>query len=430
MSMIDPGSELQELEAEQAVLGSMLIDRECIRDVLPRLRDTDFAVKINAQIYRMIQRLENAGKTVDAMLVADTLHADASQRAYLAQLMEITPTSANALEYTDIVLRASRRRAIRAAAQTAIERVDANVPESEILPELEQAISGAAERMGSEILTPMQQVERYYAHRALIDGGEKPYVRTGYQLIDRLLGGGMLNSGLYFLAARPAMGKTTLALNMAEYAAQYGDVLFVSLEMSDDQLTAKRISTMERLNYQTVLNGGLTEEQYTRIAAAASRIAKSNFYTNSCIGANVQKICDMARSRRGVQLVIVDHFSLIQVPGRRSRYDEYTAVSASLKRLARSIGGVVLCLAQLNRANEQRSDKRPLMSDLRDTGAAEQDADGIFFIHRPGYYDGSDKDGQPSYTEFTVAKNRHGKTGVIPMNFYLETSTFKEKFSK
>ena len=428
--MSDPTGELQELEAEQAVLGSMLIDRDCIRDVLPRLRDTDFAMKINAQIYRMIQQLENAGKTVDAMLVADTLHADASQREYLAQLMDLTPTSANALEYTDIVLRASRRRAIRAAAQTAIERLDAHAPESEILPELEQAINGAAERMGSDLLTPMQQVERYYAHRALIDGGEKLYVRTGYKLIDRLLGGGMLNSGLYFLAARPAMGKTTLALNIAEYAAQYGEVLFVSLEMSDDQLTAKRISKLARISYQTALNESLTEKQYADVCTAANSIAKSRFYTNSCVGANMQKICDLARSCRGVRLVIVDHFSLIQVPGRRSRYDEYTAVSAALKRLARSIGGVVLCLAQLNRANEQRSDKRPIMSDLRDTGAAEQDADGIFFLHRPGYYDGTDKEDQPSVTEFIVAKNRHGRTGAIQLNFYPKVSIFKERWWK
>lgn len=428
--MSDPKQGMQSLEAEQAVLGAMLIDSDCIRDVLTRLRETDFVLMTNGQIFRAIRELESGDKIIDAMVVANAMHADNELREYLAQLIEITPTSANVLEYADMVLSASRRRTLRAAAQEALEKLDANVPEQEILPDLERTIANTAERMSSDLLTPMQQVERYYAHRALIDSGENPYVRTGFQLIDRLLGGGMLYSGLYFLAARPAMGKTTLALNIAEYAAQFSDVMFVSLEMSDDQLTAKRISTMEGLDYQTVLNGGLTEKQYTQIANAASKISNSRIYTNSCTGANVRKICDMVRSRKGVRLVIIDHFSLIQVPGRRSRYEEYTAVSAELKRLARSINGVVLCLAQLNRSNEQRSDKRPMMSDLRDTGAAEQDADGIFFIHRPGYYDGSEKEGQPSYTEFTVAKNRHGRTGMIPLNFYPKTSIFKEKFCK
>lgn len=422
--------QIQALEAEQAVLGAMLIDRDCIRDVLPRLRETDFVLLSNGQIYRAIRELEAEGKVIDAMVVADALRADEEMRRYLAQLMEITPTSANVLEYADMVLSASRRRALRSAVQDAAEKLDANAPEQDVLPDLERVLENTAERMGSNLLTPMQQVERYYAHRALIDGGENPYVRTGFDLIDRLLGGGMLYTGLYFLAARPAMGKTTLALNMAEHAARFADVLYISLEMSGEQLTAKRISTMEGLDYQLTLNGGLTEQQYAQVAAAAGKIAKSRFYTNSCIGANVRKICDMARSRKGVRLVIVDHFSLIQVSGRRSRYEEYTAVSAELKRLARSINGVVLCLAQLNRANEQRADKRPMMSDLRDTGAAEQDADGIFFLHRPGYYDGTDKDRASSYTEFTVAKNRHGRTGMIPLEFYTKVSVFKEKFCR
>lgn len=290
---------------------------------------------------------------------------------------------------------------------------------------------GAAERMGSDLLTPMQQIEHYYTHRTLIDNGGSAYVQTGFHLLDRLLGGGLLNSGLYFLAARPAMGKTTLALNIAEKAAAIaGDVLFVSLEMSSDQLTAKRVSAMARINYQLVLNGGLTEKQYAAVAAAASRISASRVYTNAGAGANVEKIVGMARSRKGVRMVIIDHFSLIQVPGRRSRYEEYTNVSAALKRLARALDCPVLCLAQLNRANEQRSDKRPMMSDLRDTGAAEQDADGILFLHRPGYYTREKEGDASSYAELTVAKNRHGRTGMIPFSFYPETSTFVEKYCK
>ena len=422
---------LQSLEAERAVLGAMLIDRDCIRDVVARLRDSDFALEINAQIYRAIQQLDADEKVVDAVVVADALQADPQLRSYLAELMDLTPTSANALEYADMVLSASRRRLLRAAAQDAIDRIDSNAPEQDILPDLERAVLGTAERMGSDLLTPMQQVDRYYAHRARIDSGGTAYVRTGYHLLDRLLGGGLINSGLYFLAARPAMGKTTLALNIAEKAAKIsGEVLVISLEMSDDQITAKRISAMVRVDYQRVLNGILTQKEYDKVAEATAKISGAQIYTNSGVGASVQKIVNMARSRKGVRLVIVDHFSLIQVPGRRSRYEEYTNVSAALKRLARALDAPVLCLAQLNRANEQRADKRPMMSDLRDTGAAEQDADGILFLHRPGYYTGNEEDNASSYAELTVAKNRHGKTGMIPMSFYPNTSTFVEKYCR
>ena len=200
--------------------------------------------------------------------------------------------------------------------------------------------------------------------------------------------------------------------------------------MSDDQITAKRISAMVRVDYQRVLNGILTQKEYDKVAEATAKISGAQIYTNSGVGASVQKIVNMARSRKGVRLVIVDLFSLIQVPGRRSRYEEYTNVSAALKRLARALDAPVLCLAQLNRANEQRADKRPMMSDLRDTGAAEQDADGILFLHRPGYYTGGEQDSACSYAELTVAKNRHGKTGMIPMEFFPETSTFVEKFCR
>ena len=189
------------LEGEQAVLGSMLIDEGCIKDVMDKLRPSDFYLRQNREIFETIYTMFSYAQPIDGITVCEEMrkagtYDEATTRSYLAQLMEITPTSANVLEYADMVLSASRRRALRSAVQDAAEKLDANAPEQDVLPDLERVLENTAERMGSNLLTPMQQVERYYAHRALIDGGENPYVRTGFDLIDRLLGGGMLYTGL------------------------------------------------------------------------------------------------------------------------------------------------------------------------------------------------------------------------------------------
>ena len=428
----------QNVQAEQAVLGSMLIDAACVRDVLARLREDDFALPTDGAIFAQIQRMYAAQKPIDAISVADAMRGENAEetaqiRAYIAELLDITPTSANALMYSDIVLQASRRRLLEHAFGDAVSRLREEQPEEEIIPEVEDAIAGARERMGSDLLSPMEQVERYFAHRERIDSGAKPYVRTGFRQVDRMLGGGMVDSGLYFLAARPGMGKSTFALNIAENVAKTGStVIFISLEMDNEQITAKRLSAMTRASYQTALNDTLTEEEYQEVCQATVELSQRPLYVNSSVAANVEKITSMAHSKKGVRLVIVDHFSLIQTPGRHSRYEEYTNVSGALKRLARALKCPILCLAQLNRANDMRKDKRPMLSDLRDTGAAEQDADGVITLFRPDYYeaDKEQKDGEPSFTELAVAKNRHGKTGRISLSFYPKRSIFKEVWCK
>lgn len=428
----------QNVQAEQAVLGSMLIDAACVRDVLGRLREDDFALPTDGAIFAQIQRMYAAQLPIDAISVADAMRGSNAEetaqiRAYIAQLLDITPTSANVLMYADIVLNGARRRLLEHTFGTAISRLREEQPEEEIIPDVEDAIAGARERMGSDLLSPMEQVDRYFAHRERIDSGVKPYVRTGFRQLDRVLGGGLIDSGLYFLAARPAMGKSTLALNIAENVAKSGStVIFVSLEMDNEQITAKRLSAMTRASYQTALNDTLTEQEYQEVCQATVEISQRPLYINSGVAANMEKITSMAHSKKGVRLVIVDHFSLIQTPGRHSRYEEYTNVSGGLKRLARALKCPVLCLAQLNRASDMRRDKRPTLSDLRDTGAAEQDADGVLTLYRPDYYDEAKelKEYEPSYTELAVAKNRHGKTGKISLSFYPERSLFKEVWCK
>lgn len=421
------------------MLGSMLIDSSCIKSAASLLREDDFSLVLNQQIFRVLVQMDLDGKPVDG-LTAGAAMKDAhvgeeqSTRNYLAQLMEITPTSANMTEYAYIVRERSRRRHLRQALQDGIDCLDAGEPEADVMPGLEAALEDVTSRASGDLLSPREQVDRFYARRERIDSGVNPYVRTGFKHLDKLLGGGMQDSGLYILAARPAMGKTTLAVSIAEYVAQtVGDVLFISLEMDNEQVTAKRIAAKARLNYQDVLSGTLLEEEYARVSQAVVEIGKTPLTVNAGSSATVNQIAAMARGHKGFQLVVIDHFSLIQTPGKRDRVQEYTQVSNSLKRLARAIKIPVLCLAQLNRANEQRSDKRPTLSDLRETGATEQDADGVILLHRPDYYDKDaipEKEIMPVLVDVTVAKNRHGPTGKVTLSFYRQTGIFRETYVK
>jgi len=417
----------------------MLIDPGCIKDAAARLQEDDFFLVMDQQIFRTLVQMDLEGKPVDGLMAAEELKnqhlgEEAETRAYLAQLMEITPTSANVLEYADIVLDRSKRRHLRQALQEGLEQLENNEPEENILPCLEKAVNEHMERASGDLLTPAQQVESFCRRRELIDSGQTPYVRTGFPQLDKQLGGGMQNSGMYIMAARPGMGKTTLALSIAEWVAQtVGPVLFISLEMDSDQVTAKRIAARAKLNYQDVLSDTLTEEEYRRVSQAIVEIGKTPLIVNAGSAATMAKIASMSRGRKGIKLVVVDHFSLIQTSGRQDRVQEYTAVSNGLKRLARAMKIPILVLAQLNRANEKRSDKSPMLSDLRETGAAEQDADGVIMLHRPDYYDRDDSpenNAAPVLVDVNVAKNRHGGTGHVSLSFYRRTGIFKESFIK
>lgn len=429
---------LQSIEAEQWVLGSMLLDGDCAKKLLAKLRPDDFALDLNRRIYRSIAKLTEDGKSPDALLVAEDLGAGSPKqkeiRGYLAQLLEITVTTANAEEYADIVLERAGRRQLRTALTDALTQLDAGAPEETILPALEAAADRQRERAVNDLLTPEEQIDRFYQRRELIDAGMKPYVRTGFRSLDRMLSGGLQNSGLYFLAGRPGMGKTTLALAIAEYAANTaGPTLYITLEMSDQQLTSKRVSAIAKIKYADIISDTLTEEEYRRVANAARTIGATPLTINRRMTATVSQISMMARGNRGFHLVVIDHFSLIRTPGRQDRAQEYTYVSNALKRLAISMGVPVLVLAQLNRENERRTDKRPMLSDLRETGAAEQDADGIILLHRPDYYDKDSPErdeNMPVLVEAHVAKNRHGATGKVDLSFYLKSGNFRERYVK
>ena len=429
-------SSFASVEAEQAVLGSLLIDSGCTRRVAAQLRETDFSVALNQELYRLIVTMDREGKPIDGLTVCaaavqDNLAEDKTLRSYLAQLMEITPTAANVEMYAEIVAQTARRRELKTALEDGLAALADQTPEETVLAQLDAAMTASAQRTESELLAPKEQVDGFLDYRARIDEGNVPYVRTGIKALDKLLGGGMVQDGLYILAGRPGMGKSAMGIAIAEHVAQtVGKVDYFSLEMSREQIMARRLSAISKVDGKLILMDTLTESEYSRMIEATRKTAAVPLYCTNGWAQSVQRITAIARAARDVKLVVVDHFGLILRPGKRQDADESREIAHALKRLAQSLNQPVLCLAQLNRQNEQRSDKRPTLADLRATGAMEEDADGVIFIHRPDYYrpDYKRDKGAPERTEIILAKNRHGSTGRIDLSFWPETNTFNPAY--
>ena len=420
-----------DVSAEQSVIGSILLSPNCLPEVERDLRPSDLRLEADRALYEAALALERSGEKMDVVTILDRAAkmGQPVSREYAFQLLEITPTAANVGAYIQIV----REYVLRNGLMGVSESIRAGV----LGREAPQAVLTQGAQMLTDLMTqgnagrlssPTEQLAAFYRQRDAIDSGDaKGYVCTGYMALDKLLGGGMINSGLYLLAARPGMGKTTLALNIADRVAQADPVLFVSLEMDDEQLTAKRISRETGISSEKLLMQPLNDQEYAQVAAATQKLSTLSLYTNKAPAVTVGDISALARSIGGLRLIVVDYFGKIAPPpeSRRSGRVEYTTEnSGALKDLARSLKVPVLALCQLNREVETRQDKRPQLSDLRDTGALEQDADGVIFLYREDYYadPGTLDPKVPSMMEVNLAKNRHGCVGKCEMAFSLASS--------
>ena len=417
--------------AEQSVMGSILVDPRCLSEVERALRPEDLRLEADRVLYLAALALEREGGKLDSVTILDRARKLGGQVSteYALQLMEITPTAANVGEYVKIV----KKNRLREALGEHADRVRAGVDDLEdpdvILASAQQRLNDlAAQGSAGKLVSPNEGLLAYYRQRdAVEDGDAKGYVCTGYMALDELMGGGMLNSGLYLLAARPGMGKTTLALNIADRVAQADPVLFVSLEMDTEQLSAKRLSRETGVPTQKLLMQPLTQGEEDRVAAASRKLAGLALWSNAAPTVTVDDIGVLARSIGGLRLIVVDYFGKILPPPesrRAGRYEYTTEISGALKNLARTLHIPILTLCQLNREVETRQDKRPQLSDLRDTGALEQDADGVIFLYREDYY--ADRDSVdpnvPSVLDVDLAKNRHGGVGSCKLAFSLATS--------
>lgn len=415
------------MNSEQYLCGAILIDGQ---KALPAIRGIlstgDFQVEAYRAIYAAGLALLDAGEPVDPVSVKALAKRQGVElpEKLLVELMEIVPTAAYCVDYAHRVAEEARTRAIKDLA-TRIQEDSTSTPE-ELLSTLQretEAIRGSSYQRG--LLTPNDTLRRFMDY--VVQAGEKRdnFISTGFPKMDGILGGGFIRGGLYILGARPAVGKSTFALNLAD--KMVGNSLFVSLEMSPEQLLAKRISRETGFPAARLLSGQLPEEAWEAVAMATTCIEKSGVFLNSRYDLTVQEIHLLAQSVPDLRCVFLDYLGLIQPATRGgSTYEQVSAISRELKRMAISLNVPVVCLCQLSRKIEERKDRKPMLSDLRDSGAIEQDADGVLFLFRDDYYTGGPGDGLPSSVELTVAKNRHGKTGEDYFNFWLGSSTFQE----
>ena len=423
------------LEGEQAVLGSMLIDPDCVKEVMDKLRPEDFYLRQNREIFETIYTMFAYARPIDGITVFEELQkagvSDENTRSYLAQLMEITPTSANAMEYAAIVRDKALLRSVAQAAGEITALVQEGVGEAAVILEAaEQKIYAIRRGQSAQEMVSLRQVLPDVLDR-LGEMSEHenhlPGLSTGLSAIDNKITG-LNKSDLILLAARPGMGKTSLALNLALNVAK-GEgktVAVFSLEMSREQLALRLISSECFVDNKKLVTGRLSESDWEKVAVAADALSRSKILIDDDSTVTVADMNAKCRRLDGLALVVVDYLQLMTSAGGSSRGENrqqvVSDISRSLKIMAKELNVPVLCLSQLSRANESRSDKRPMLSDLRESGAIEQDADIVMFLYREGYYEKESPN--PNLAECIIAKNRHGETGTIELQWLPEYTTF------
>lgn len=409
------------LDAEAAVIGSILIDPESYARVSEIIGADSFQFELCRQVFLAAEKLAARSEPIDPLTIKRQAQADgvALNNTMLKDYMDNTPTAANDTLYAEIVADRAKRRRLKELAEKIgdDDSTDTQKLISETFSQVEELTRSATK---GRCVSSQEAAQDFLLRLSDRTRGKRNVVPSGYPKLDGLLGGGFLNSGLYIIAARPGMGKTTFALNIADQLG--GKVLFVSLEMSTEQITAKRLSRLSGLPSSALLmRDKLSDADWQKVASAASALAKSGLVINRKMGATVAEIGLMARSVKGLTAVVVDYLGLIRSNVKGARYEQVTQISADLKQLAISLDVPVLALSQLSRASEQRQDKRPGLSDLRDSGSIEQDADAVLLLYRSDYYEHSESKQQwtPSPVECVVAKNRHCKTGQVNFDAYL-----------
>ncbi|MBR2928231.1 MAG: replicative DNA helicase [Oscillospiraceae bacterium] len=424
------------LEGEQAVLGSMLIDAGCINDVMDKLRSDDFYHRQNREIFDTIHHMFVFSRPIDGVTVAEELQkngvATDATRSYLVQLMEITPTSANVMEYVQIVRDKALLRSIATAASEITAMVQEGVGEAaDTLEAAEQKIYAVRRGRSSQEMQPVSVVlSGVLDHLAELNagGGKIPGLSSGYEALDGKLSG-LNKSDLLLLAARPGMGKTSFALNIGlNVAKQSGKTVAIfSLEMSADQLVTRLLSTEAVVENQRLVTGNLRETDWEKVVHAASTLSQTDIRIDDNPLLTVADMNAKCRRLDNLGLVVIDYLQLMTSAGGQgysgeSRQQAVSDISRMLKIMAKELQVPVICLSQLSRANEKREDKRPMLSDLRESGAIEQDADIVMFIYRDDYY--KEDSEKRNIAEIIIAKNRHGETGKIEMRWMPEYTTF------
>jgi replicative DNA helicase len=432
----------QNIEAEQSVLGAVLLENEAINQALEILTADDFYRETHREIFRAMMDLSDHNQPVDAITLTDALRTKSVLEqvggpAYIAELADSVPTAANVAHYARIVREKAVLRSLATiATDIASSAYEANANVDEFLDTAEHRIFEISERRIKPSFHTMPELtreslrilERLYENRELVTG-----VPTGFKDLDTLTAG-LQPSDLIVIAARPSMGKTALALNICAYAAMDAEpkrgVAFFSLEMSKEQLVLRMLCSEARVDSAKARAGYLSERDFPKLAQAAARLSEANIFIDD--SSDTTAITLKAKCRRlardksnNLGLVLVDYLQLMRSarPG-ESREKEIAEISRSLKALAKELKVPVIALSQLNRQVETRPDRRPLLADLRESGAIEQDADVIAFIYREEMYKGKDSK-EAGVAEIIVAKQRNGPTDTVKLTYLSQYTRFE-----
>lgn len=430
-------------EAEQSVLGAILLDSSCLDRIAEILPKPDYFYLANHRlIYSVMLEMFTLGKSIDFITVLDQLkHNDDfdenNAKTYLLQLAQIVPSIKNAQTYAYIVRDNYDVRTLITTARDIIEEAaDGTNDASTLLDSAEQKIFDIRQGKNMQGLQRINEtiIETFDRLDVLNSDDNKLYqgIPTGISDLDETITG-LNRSDLILLAARPGMGKTSFALNIARHIAvkEKRRVAFFSLEMTKEQLTSRLLSTEAMVGGVKLRTGKLADDEWVRLIEAGDILSKSEIYFDDTPGITVPEMKAKLRRLKDVDLVVIDYLQLMS-GGRRidNRVQEISEITRNLKIMAKEINVPVITLSQLSRASEQRSDHRPLLSDLRDSGSIEQDADIVLFLYRNDYYndnENADEDADRNAGECIVAKNRHGETRAVPLHWQGEYMRFTGK---
>lgn len=428
----------QSLDAEMSLLGAVLIDEEVLADASEHVDAEDFYDKRHAMIFGAMMRLYERHKPVDLLTLTDELQkkdqlAEVGGSAYLTELTNYVPTAAHASSYAEIVAqKAVRRRLIKASADISQLGFDENTTTQELLEKAEAELFSVSDQSLKQDLVSLEsiltdsfdRIEELHRNKGQLRG-----IRTGYRDLDTMTAG-LQRSDLIIIAARPAMGKTTLVTNLAYNVAtiEKKPVLFFSLEMSKEQLTDRMLADASGVDSWNIRTGNLSDDDWAKLSEAMGEMAEAPIFIDDTPGLSVLEMRTKARRAMHDQqlgLVIVDYLQLMQANGNHNgnRVQEVSEISRGLKLIARELNVPVIALSQLSRSVESRTPPVPQLADLRESGSIEQDADIVSFIYRPGYYEPDNPEFQ-NITDLIIAKHRNGPVGKIQLYFHPERLRF------
>lgn len=427
------------VESEQSILGSILLDKDAMITVTETIRPDDFYKEAHKIIYECMIKLSNKNEPIDLITLTEELRRqghldDIGGITYITSLSTIVPTTSNVKYYADIVKEKSvLRKLIKASNDIINLGYDGSTKIEDVLDKAEKKIFDISQEKASDdfksinsvLMDAYDMIEHLYTNKTEMTG-----ITTGFTDLNKKING-MQRTDLLLIAARPAMGKTAFSLNLVQNAALKGDasVAVFSLEMSKEQLVQRMLSSQSNVELSKLKTGKLGENDWPRIIDAMAVLSNAKIHIDDTPGIKISELrskCRKLKIEQGLDLILIDYLQLMEGEGNNeSRQQEISKISRSLKVIAKELNCPVVALSQLSRAPEQRADHRPMLSDLRESGAIEQDADIVMFLYRDEYYH-PDSD-RKNIGEVIIAKNRHGETGAVELVWLGEVQKFADK---